>query len=257
MKAPNLKLNVGTKTDLWNKVMKEVKVGRYAGPFNEIPFENYIQSPIGLVPKDGGLNTRLIFHLSYPRIQSNLKQKSVNGCTPKWKTSVKYPDFADAVRLCLKFGPDCQLAKSDLKSAFRHFCIRKEDWCLLVMKAINPLDNKTYYFVDKCMPFGAAISCSHFQRFSNALAHITKFKTGQETVNYLDDFFFAALLRILCKKQIRIFTAICDLIHFPWSTRKDTVGFNLYVVLRFIIGLPQTKDIFTYREDRKSLDHDK
>ena len=220
MKAPNLKLNVGTKVDLWNKVMKEVKAGRYAGPFENIPFENYIQSPIGLVPKDGGLNTRLIFHLSYPRIQCNLKQKSVNGCTPKWKTTVKYPDFADAVRLCLKIGPNCEMAKSDLKSAFRHFCIRKEDWCLLIMKAVNPLNNKTYYFVDKCMPFGAAISCSHFQRFSNALAHITKSKTGKETVNYLDDFFFVALLRVLCNKQVKMFTTICDLIQFPWSLEK-------------------------------------
>ena len=31
--------------------MKEVKVKRLAGPYEEVPFENYIQSPIGLVPK--------------------------------------------------------------------------------------------------------------------------------------------------------------------------------------------------------------
>ena len=47
--------------------MKEVKEGRYAGPFESIPFDSYIQSPIGLVPKDGGKDTRLIFHLSYIR----------------------------------------------------------------------------------------------------------------------------------------------------------------------------------------------
>ena len=33
--------------------MKEVKAKRFAGPFKNIPFENYIQSPIGLVPKSG------------------------------------------------------------------------------------------------------------------------------------------------------------------------------------------------------------
>ena len=92
-KAKNLQFTVGTKVDLWNKVMKEVKMGRYAGPFSEIPFDKYIQSPIGLVPKDGGKNTRLIFHLSHPRKTSDGKPKSVNGCTPKWKTAVKYPDF--------------------------------------------------------------------------------------------------------------------------------------------------------------------
>ena len=53
----NLKLTVGSDLDLWNKVMAEVKDGRYAGPFEKIPFKNYIQSPIGLVPKDQGKKT--------------------------------------------------------------------------------------------------------------------------------------------------------------------------------------------------------
>ena len=55
---------VGDKFELWNKIIKEVEAKRYAGPFDKIPFENFIQSPVGLVPKAGG-KTRLIFHLSY------------------------------------------------------------------------------------------------------------------------------------------------------------------------------------------------
>ena len=88
-RAPNLKLNLGTEKDLWNKVMKEVKLKRYAGPFKDIPYENFIQSPIGLVPKDGGRDTRLIFHLSYPRG----KGTSVNANIPASECSVHYPDF--------------------------------------------------------------------------------------------------------------------------------------------------------------------
>ena len=110
--APNLKLTVGTKIDLWNKVMKEVKELRYAGPFSEIPFENYLQSPIGLVPKDGGKATRLIFHLSYPKKERNSKRKqgvcenstSLNGNTPREDCTVQYPAFDTAVRLCLGEG---------------------------------------------------------------------------------------------------------------------------------------------------------
>ena len=49
--APNLKFIIGNKTILWNKVMKEVQSERYAGPFESVPFENYIQSPIGFGPK--------------------------------------------------------------------------------------------------------------------------------------------------------------------------------------------------------------
>ena len=50
-KAPNLILRVGNERILWNKVMKEVQLGHFAGPFTEIPFRYYIQSPVGLVPK--------------------------------------------------------------------------------------------------------------------------------------------------------------------------------------------------------------
>ena len=66
-RSENIPFTVGNKVILWNKLMKEVKLGRVAGPFKEIPFDNFIQSPIGLVPKAGGdgNETRLIFHLSY------------------------------------------------------------------------------------------------------------------------------------------------------------------------------------------------
>ena len=89
--SKNLPLRVGNKTDLWNKIMKEVELGCVAGPYNEIPFENYIQSPIGLVPKAGSNSgkTRLIFHLSY-----NFKdEKSLNYNTPREKCSVTYRDL--------------------------------------------------------------------------------------------------------------------------------------------------------------------
>ena len=62
--AKNIPFTIGDKFDMWEKIMKEVGAGRYAGPFDKIPYKNYIQSPIGLVPKAGG-KTRLTFHLSY------------------------------------------------------------------------------------------------------------------------------------------------------------------------------------------------
>ena len=60
----NIPFSVGNKQELWAKVMSEVEAKKYAGPFEEIPLENFIQSPISLVPKEGN-KTRLIFHLSY------------------------------------------------------------------------------------------------------------------------------------------------------------------------------------------------
>ena len=83
-RANSLPFNIGNCTILWNKIMKEVKCGRVAGPFDSIPFKNYIQSPIGLVPKVGGDGTRLIFHLSYDFGQKE-DQRSVNYHTPPEK----------------------------------------------------------------------------------------------------------------------------------------------------------------------------
>ena len=168
--ANNLKFTVGNKTELWNKVTSEVEAKRYAGPFEQIPFENYIQSPIGLVPKDGGTKTRLIFHLSFPKNGTS----SVNYHTPEEFKNVKYHDFDEAVQLCHKVinNPDCAAAKSDLSGAFRQLPLKKKFWKFLVMKAQHPLTNKWYYFFDKNLPFGAGASCKIFQEFSNALSHI-------------------------------------------------------------------------------------
>ena len=212
--------------------MKEVKAERYAGPFEQIPFEHYIQSQIGLVPKDGGKDTRLIFHLSYPR---GANSTSVNANTPRDLYKVKYPDFNEAIQLCLKEGKGCKIAKSDMKSAFRNLGIKPEHWKYLVMEAKSPIDGKTYYFVDKCLPFGASISCSHFQRFSNAVRHIVQHKTGKQLVNYMDDFLFAALLTLLCNSQVHNFLQICKLIAFPVSLDKTFWGTTELVFLGLLI----------------------
>ena len=101
VEAKNLKFSIGDEIELWNKVMKEVELKRYAGPYKSIPFNYYIQSPIGLVPKDGGKKTRLIFHLSYPREEDST---SINANTPEQLTKVSYKDFDEAVKLCIKEG---------------------------------------------------------------------------------------------------------------------------------------------------------
>ena len=150
--SQNLKfqLGVGDEIELWNKVMKEVRLQRYVGPFLTIPEEyqdDYIQSPIGLVPKDGGKNTRLIFHLSHPRLGLGDFPLSVNANIPKENCHVKYPDFADAVLLCLNTGRCCYIGKSDFKSAFRVLGLKSDSWHYLIMRARSPLDGKWYFFL--------------------------------------------------------------------------------------------------------------
>ena len=228
--ARNLPLRVGNKFELWNKVMKEVKAERYAGPFEEIPFKNYIQSPIGLVPKDKGTKTRLIFHLSHPK-----KGDSVNSGIPEEMCSVEYPDFMDALKICIKAGKGCSCAKSDMSMAFRNVPMDKESWRYLVLKCEHPVTGKVYYFVDKCLPFGASISCAIFQEFSNSVAFLVKYRTNKPLVNYLDDYFFAALRKLLCDSQVSEFLDICQMICFPVSLEKTVWGITWLVFLGLLI----------------------
>ena len=98
--AENIPLKIGSEIDLWNKVMQEVQLNRYAGPFETIPFKKYIQFPIGLVPKSNG-KMRLIFHLSYD-FGPDEDHRSLNYHTPDDLCSVRYKDLDYAVHTCLR-----------------------------------------------------------------------------------------------------------------------------------------------------------
>ena len=106
--APNIPFSVGNSQILWDKLIKEVQLKRVAGPFETIPFDHYIQSPVGLLPKDKGTKTRLIFHLSY---NFGKHEKSLNFHTPKEVCMVKFKDLDQAVLLCLEMA-ECSLTKT-------------------------------------------------------------------------------------------------------------------------------------------------
>ena len=210
--------------------MTEVKGKRYAGPYKQIPFKHYIQSSVGLVPKDKGKKTRLIFHLSYPKTG-----QSVNSGIPEELCSVRYPDFMDAVAMCVESGQACFIAKSDMSMAFRNVPMNRKSWCYLILKAAHPVTGTVYYFVDKCLPFGASISCAIFQEFSNSIAYLVTYKTHRPLINYLDDFFFAALYKALCDGPVGVFLDICDSICFPVSLEKTFWGVQLLTFLGLLI----------------------
>ena len=119
-----LNLNAVPKLTFGKKIMKDISLVRSAGPYKKIPFNNIIQSPVGLTPK-GERDVWLIFHLSYPWGKNKI---SVNAYTPKELCFMKYKDFNRAVRLCLAAGKGFYAAKSDMQSAFRNLPIKKEDW---------------------------------------------------------------------------------------------------------------------------------
>ena len=65
-RASNMPFRCGSKIQLWNKMIKEVNLKRFAGPFTSIPCDYFIQSAVSLVLKksdDPSSQTCLVFNL--------------------------------------------------------------------------------------------------------------------------------------------------------------------------------------------------
>ena len=238
--------------------MKEVSLNRYAGPFDEVPYHNFIQSPIGLVPKAGN-QTRLIFHLSYNFGDNLEKLGSVNHFTPKEMCTVKYNDLDHAIKASLKLAKESQTnkldpklidhigeqivatifySKSDLKSAFRLVPILAGQRCWLIMMTVNPNNGKIVYFADKNLPFGASVSCSRFTLFSEALRHVFEHATGRynAVTNYLDDFLFIATDEQECNQMVRNFLELCHHIGCPVSLDKTEWASSRMIFLGLMLN---------------------
>ena len=243
--SENIPLKIGTQGEMWNKVMKEVKEKRYAGPFTkqQFPFKNYIQSPIGLVPKAGN-KTRLIFHLSY-NFGEEEHQQSLNYQTPHDICTIKYNDLDCAIRNSVRFLKDMgaeQLfyAKSDCSNAFRILPVKILQHCLLVIKMKHPSTKELLYFIDKCLPFGASISCTLFQEFSDALKFLMEWRIERvfqmyiPITNYLDDFLFVVVTLLQCNQQVHIFLDICARIGCPISEEKTEWSSYEQIIIIFL-----------------------
>lgn len=247
MTANNLKLRVGSKRQLWDKIMKEVKLGRVAGPFMKPPFRCYIQSPIGLVPKHNPGDNRLIFHLSFP------EGESVNDYIPKEKATVQYQDLDCAVQMILEEPGEVYLSSADLSSAFRHCPIRPQDFPLLVMKAEHPQTGLEYYFVDKALSFGCSISCALFTRVSNAIAHVVKVRNRKGLNPYLDDFLFCNSSRTLCNGNLETFLGVCLEIGFPVSEEKTIWATQLIPFLGMLLDAVRRRILIPQEKINKAM----
>ena len=251
--SKNLRVSVGNPTILWNKVIKEVRAGRFAGPYLRVPFESFIQSLISLVPKDQGRDMRLIFHLSHPK----LGDTSVNCNTPKNLCSVNYADFNNAVRICCSYinGNDpIFVAKSDILSAFRNLGLDCQSWRWTVLKVVCPMDGKMYYFVDKCLPFGSSISCALFQKVSDGIAFLVQFRTKLPLCNYLDNYLFVAAMKCMCDWQVKNFPQVCQEINMPVSNKKTYWATTNLTFLGFLLDGINKLVLVPLEKIQKALD---
>ncbi len=113
------------------KLNKEVKAGRMAGPFLDPPLACTVTNPLGLVPKmnEEGLDLPGLYldqESSYHMI-TDLHRSRVNAGIPNEFTKVQYTRFDDVVEMCIKEGKGCFMAKLDIKSAYRNIPVHPDD----------------------------------------------------------------------------------------------------------------------------------
>lgn len=196
----------------FTKIMKEVEMGRIAGPFSSPPLQNLRLSPIGLVPKKDS-SWRLIQHLSYPQ------GVSVNDFIDKQLCSVSYTPFDKVIESIVLLGRNCECGKIDIKSAFRLLPVHPEDFVLLGFA----LDEK--YFVDKVLPMGCSISCAVWEKFATFLEWLVSYVQNDSILHhYLDDYIFLGAHQSgQCQKTMNTFMRLCEEINLPLASDK-TVG---------------------------------
>ncbi|XP_053558364.1 uncharacterized protein LOC128649240 [Bombina bombina] len=196
---------------LREKLGKEVRLGRMAGPFRLPPLSGLRVSPLGVVPKKSPGQFRMIHHLSFPR------GMSVNDGIDPELVSVKYASFDKAISVVRKAGRGALLAKADVESAFRLLPVHPRSHHLLGCKF------EEQFYVDLCLPMGCSISCSYFERFSSFVEWVVKKKSGKvSVVHYLDDFLFVGPAGSgVCELLVTVFGEVAQDFGIPISEEKS------------------------------------
>jgi hypothetical protein len=236
----NLKSAVEHPHLVTKNLLKEVILGRTAGPFLSPPFLNFQIYPIGVVPKKHSSDWRTIFHLSHPKSAGT----SVNAHISKENYSLQYVKIDDAINLIIQLGKGSFMAKTDICSAFRNVPVRPNDWELLGMHW------KGLYFFDQVLPFGLRSAPYIFNQLSDAIEWIAKNNyTIKHILHILDDFFLierpprSNCMTSLCKLLTVLTNLNVPIAHektYPASTELEFLGVLLNSQ-KMIASLPSDK----------------
>ena len=205
-------------------LIHELSKNRIEGPFSDPPFKNFEVSPLGLVEKRENNKFRIIHDLSHPN------NNSVNHFIDKSYTSVSYETIDNITHFVKKYGKGSLIAKTDIEEAFRLIPVHPSNYHLLGFNF-----DGSYYF-DKCLPMGASISCSLFEKFSTALQWIMQTKFDAKGISHiLDDFIFIGPPDSPeCLLKLNQFLELCSQINIPIKKSKTfTPSENrLFMVLK-------------------------
>ena len=222
-----------------NKYLEaEIQEGRVVGPFPKAALPHCHVSRFGVIPKSHQANKwRLIVDLSHP------KGHSVNAGVPPELCTMTYISIDDTVRQILALGPGTQLAKIDIKSAFRLIPVHPADRHSLAMEWGGGL------FVDTCLPFGLRSAPKLFNLLADLLEWVLIYQGATFLWHYLDDFLTMGPPDTPeCQRNLNLLIQVCRMLDIPLAIEKvagpttslDFLGILLDTV-RMEARLPEDK----------------
>lgn len=208
--VPNLPTALNKPHEVDKIILKEHQKDFIMGPFDKAPLENFVCSPIAIIPKKD--NTyRFIHNLSYPK-----KGDSINNFISHDDSTVQYETIDDVIRLVQKFGKGALMAKIDIKNAFRILPMHPDDFHLLGFHW------RKKFFINCTLCMGLSTSCAIFESFSHCIQWIVqqRFPIGPIT-HILDDFMiFGYKDDSLCQNVLSYLLEICEDIKIPIKHEK-------------------------------------
>lgn len=194
-------------------IESEVQKGFVIGPFNNIPFENFRISPIGIAEGKYSGKKRLIVDLSAPH--ENETHPSLNDLVDKEEFSLSYVTIDNAIDIIKRLGKGSWLCKTDIQDAFKLVPIREDLWPFYGIK----WDNGYYFY--KRLVFGSRSSPKIFDTLSTAICWILEHNYGIHNIlHLLDDFLTIDTPDSLPHRTMAILTQVFKQLGVPLSSKK-------------------------------------
>lgn len=221
-----------------NAIAKEVSAGRYSGPFTAAQLESSIgpfrSAPLGVVEKSTPGEYRIIQDFSFPRD---------GGSHPALNDEIDpnaYPCEWGYFHLVANFIATApaltQGATFDVDAAYRRMPVHPHDQPHIIVHWENQ------FWVDHCVPFGAASSNGIFARCGDAITHIYERLGMGPVFKWVDDFLFFRLPSPgptpsfnYSEPDIEL---LADSLGWPWKLSKKRPFAPSFVYLGFDWSIP-------------------
>jgi len=239
-------------------LQEECQMGRVLGPFDLGELPGVHVSKFGVIPKSNQPGKwRLILDLSSPN------GASVNDGIQKELCSLQYVKVDEVVEAILTLGRGTELAKIDIKSAYRIVPVHPEDRPLLGMRWQGKI------YVDATLPFGLRSAPKIFNALADAAQWIIQEMGARYLWHYLDDFItIGAACQGECRFNCEVMRRACEVLGIPLAFEKcegptcclvflgiiiDTIAMELRLPQEKLIRLHQLIEEWLAKKPRASV----